>query len=89
MDMQGPLGKNLLPPIPAAAHVRTMRKGSSDHLALNIDSESDRLINHHETDDKGLFVYFPSSSSSSSVKQIFSSFWFLGTLTIWMLWLQL
>lgn len=61
MHMQGPLGKNLLPPIPAAAHVRTMRKGSSDHLALNIDSESDRLINHRETDDKGLFVYFPCS----------------------------
>lgn len=31
--------------------VRTFRKGSNDHLALNIDSEADRLINNLE--DKG------------------------------------
>lgn len=49
----GSLGKNSLAPVPAAAHARTMRKGSSDHLVLNIDSETDRLINHNETDDKG------------------------------------
>ncbi|XXG45164.1 hypothetical protein AAC387_Pa02g0323 [Persea americana] len=63
----GPLGKNLLPPIPAAAHVRTMRKGSSDHLALNIDSESDRLINHRETDDKGHVFKFKALSASGLV----------------------
>lgn len=54
MLMQGSLGKNTLSPVPSAAHVRTMRKGSTEHLALNIDSESDRLINNEETDeDKG------------------------------------
>ncbi|PIA51460.1 hypothetical protein AQUCO_01100357v1 [Aquilegia coerulea] len=46
-----PIGRNSVSPVPYAAHVRTMRKGSSDHLALTIDSESDRLINHHEIDD--------------------------------------
>ncbi|KAF6165405.1 hypothetical protein GIB67_018849 [Kingdonia uniflora] len=46
-----PLGRKSTSPVPYAAHVRTMRKGSSDHLALNIDSESDLLINHRETDD--------------------------------------
>ncbi|XP_077226817.1 TGN-related, localized SYP41 interacting protein isoform X3 [Tasmannia lanceolata] len=53
IEDMGSLGKKSIPPVPAAAHVRTMRKGSSDHLALNIDLETDRLINHHETDDKG------------------------------------
>ncbi|KAF9600274.1 hypothetical protein IFM89_005860, partial [Coptis chinensis] len=52
------LGKNSVSPVQSAAHaavVRTMRKGSSDHhIALTIDSESDRLVNHQETDeDKG------------------------------------
>ncbi|RWR72107.1 myosin-11 [Cinnamomum micranthum f. kanehirae] len=63
----GPVGKSLLPPIPAAAHVRTMWKGSSDHLALNIDSESDRLINHRETDDKGHVFKFKALSTSGLV----------------------
>ncbi|XVF85128.1 hypothetical protein PTKIN_Ptkin17bG0093400 [Pterospermum kingtungense] len=50
----GSLGKNTISPVPSATHVRTMRKGSTDHLVLNIDSESDRLINNEETDeDKG------------------------------------
>ncbi|XWS34662.1 hypothetical protein CRYUN_Cryun21dG0056900 [Craigia yunnanensis] len=50
----GSLGKNTISPVPPAAHVRTLRKGSTDHLALNIDLESDRLINNEETDeDKG------------------------------------
>ncbi|XWS63777.1 hypothetical protein CRYUN_Cryun06bG0130900 [Craigia yunnanensis] len=50
----GSLGKNTISPVASAAHVRTMRKGSTDHLALNIDSESDHLINSEETDeDKG------------------------------------
>ncbi|XVE92257.1 hypothetical protein REPUB_Repub01dG0081100 [Reevesia pubescens] len=56
------LGKNAISPVPSAVHVRTMRKGSTDHLALNIDSESDHLINSEETDeDKGqhsrIYIY--------------------------------
>lgn len=55
MLAQGSVGKNGISPVPAAAHVRTMRKGSTDHLALNIDLESGSLINKEETDeDKGL-----------------------------------
>lgn len=54
----GPVGKNGISPVTSstasAAHVRTMRKGSTDHLALNVDLESGSLINHEETDeDKG------------------------------------
>lgn len=49
----GPIGKNSISAASTAAHVRTMRKGSNDHLVLNIDSESDRLIAAQETDDKG------------------------------------
>lgn len=54
----GPVGKNGISPVASstasAAHVRTMRKGSTDHLALNVDLESGSLINHEETDeDKG------------------------------------
>nr|KJB31041.1 hypothetical protein B456_005G173600 [Gossypium raimondii] len=46
--------KKTVSPVPSAAHVRIMQKGSADHLALNIDSETDRLINSEETDeDKG------------------------------------
>ena len=50
--MQGSLGKKTVSPVASAAHVRTMRKGSTDHLALNIDSESDCLINSEETDEE-------------------------------------
>ncbi|MQM16471.1 hypothetical protein Taro_049425 [Colocasia esculenta] len=49
----GSIGKKSPTPVPAAAFVRTMRKGSSDHLTLNIDPESERLISTHEIDDKG------------------------------------
>ncbi|XVF43827.1 hypothetical protein PTKIN_Ptkin02bG0071400 [Pterospermum kingtungense] len=50
----GSLGKNKVSLVPSAAQVRMMRKGSRDHLALNIDLESDRLVNSEETDeDKG------------------------------------
>ncbi|XP_039034544.1 CAP-Gly domain-containing linker protein 1-like [Hibiscus syriacus] len=48
----GSLGKKTISPVPSAAHVRIIRKGSADHLALNIDSESDRLINGEETDEE-------------------------------------
>ncbi|XP_030527670.1 trans-Golgi network-localized SYP41-interacting protein 1 isoform X2 [Rhodamnia argentea] len=48
------VGKPLMPPVPSAAHARTMRKGSTDHLALSIDLESNPLISNQETDeDKG------------------------------------
>lgn len=53
--MQGPLGKNSISP--PAAHVRTMRKGSTDHLVLNIASDSDPLLSAQETDDKGLLSF--------------------------------
>lgn len=51
----GPLAKSSKSPASAAAHVRTMRKGSADHLVLNVDPESERLISAWETDDKGHF----------------------------------
>ncbi|MCD7463045.1 hypothetical protein HAX54_049852 [Datura stramonium] len=46
-----PVSKNLASSsVTSAAHVRTLRKGSTDQLAINIDSESERLINDEETD---------------------------------------
>lgn len=51
------MGKSLIPPVSTAAHARTMRKGSNDHLILNINPESERLIAAQETDDKGLMLY--------------------------------
>ncbi|KAI3694168.1 hypothetical protein L1987_77129 [Smallanthus sonchifolius] len=50
----GSVGKRSTPLVTYAAHVRTLRRESNDHLALNIDPESDRLIDEHETaEDKG------------------------------------
>ncbi|QCE13130.1 hypothetical protein DEO72_LG11g123 [Vigna unguiculata] len=47
-------GKKAISPVSSAAHVRNMRKGSNDHLALDISTESDNLINRVDTDeDKG------------------------------------
>uniref|UniRef100_A0A7N0UXC5 Uncharacterized protein n=1 Tax=Kalanchoe fedtschenkoi TaxID=63787 RepID=A0A7N0UXC5_KALFE len=48
-------GKSTITPVPSAAQMRTFRKGSTDHLALNIDTESAApLISNVETDeDKG------------------------------------
>lgn len=44
--------------VPSAAHVRTLRKGSSDHLAISIDPESERLANNEQADeDKGFFSF--------------------------------
>lgn len=61
--MQGPVVNIPIPSAPSNAHARTLRKGSSDHLAINIDSESDRLINTMDKDeDKGVVYsdhYFP------------------------------
>ncbi|GFP96073.1 hypothetical protein PHJA_001751400 [Phtheirospermum japonicum] len=46
------LGKNnTVTPVQSAAHVRLLRKGSNDHLAINIDPESERLIDNKESDD--------------------------------------
>ncbi|XP_057776854.1 LOW QUALITY PROTEIN: trans-Golgi network-localized SYP41-interacting protein 1 [Salvia miltiorrhiza] len=45
---------NNIPSVSSAAHVRTLRKGSSDHLAINIESETERFINDKGSDeDKG------------------------------------
>lgn len=53
--MQGPIAKKAVAQAAFAAHARTLRKGSNDHLAIDIDSESDRLIKNEETDeDKGV-----------------------------------
>ncbi|CAA7395972.1 unnamed protein product [Spirodela intermedia] len=49
----GHVGKKSVSPVPAAAHARTTRKPSSDHLALNVDTESERLISSRGIDDKG------------------------------------
>lgn len=50
----GPIAKKAVAPAASAAHARSLRKGSNDHLAIDIDSESDRLIKNEETDeDKG------------------------------------
>ncbi|KAL9252370.1 Trans-Golgi network-localized SYP41-interacting protein 1-like protein [Drosera capensis] len=48
----GLLAKPGIPPTPSAAHVRAMKKGSSDHIALDI--ESGRFISNDKADeDKG------------------------------------
>ncbi|KAF0929397.1 hypothetical protein E2562_021421 [Oryza meyeriana var. granulata] len=49
----GPAGKASISSVPTAAHSRIMRKGSSDHLVLNIGRESERLITAQDSDDKG------------------------------------
>ncbi|OVA17591.1 hypothetical protein BVC80_1837g425 [Macleaya cordata] len=70
IDSMGPVGRNSTsPPVPSAAHVRSMRKGSSDHLALNIDVESDRLIKHPETDDDKGHVFKSLNTSGLIPKQ--------------------
>ena len=59
---QGALGIKSISPVPTAAQVRTVRKGSTDHLSINIDSESEHLMNNNETDedkgqDSGVYIY--------------------------------
>ncbi|CAD6243772.1 unnamed protein product [Miscanthus lutarioriparius] len=54
----GPVGKASVSSVSTAAHARTMRKGSSDHLVLNIGSESERLIAAQDSDDKGITAFF-------------------------------
>lgn len=51
------MGKASVSSVPTAAHARVMRKSSSDHLVLNMGSESERLIAAHDLDDKGNIAY--------------------------------
>ncbi|XWS69137.1 hypothetical protein CRYUN_Cryun04dG0153800 [Craigia yunnanensis] len=64
----GSLGKNTISPVPSA-HVRIMRKGSTDHLALYIDSKSDRLINSEETDENKGHLFKSLNTSGLLLKQ--------------------
>lgn len=64
--MQGSLGQTTKSPVLPATVARTVRKGSAEHLAINVDVESERLINNEGSDeDKGLHSI--SSSSKYSV----------------------
>ncbi|CAA3026320.1 Hypothetical predicted protein [Olea europaea subsp. europaea] len=48
----GSLGKSYnISPVSSAAHVRTMRMSPSDNVSIDIDSESERLVNNEEADD--------------------------------------
>ncbi|XP_021746544.1 interaptin-like [Chenopodium quinoa] len=49
----GSVSKATISPVPSSTHVRTLRKGSSDHIAVNIDSESSRLLDNEPVEDKG------------------------------------
>ncbi|XP_050276389.1 trans-Golgi network-localized SYP41-interacting protein 1 [Quercus robur] len=50
----GSLGQTTKSPVPPATVARTVRKGSAEHLAINVDVESERLINNEGSDeDKG------------------------------------
>ncbi|KAL8224544.1 hypothetical protein R6Q57_020019 [Mikania cordata] len=54
IDDQVTVGKVELPLVPSAAQMRSLRKGSSEQLAITIDSESDHLLDKAETvEDKG------------------------------------
>ncbi|KAF1864379.1 hypothetical protein Lal_00022037 [Lupinus albus] len=64
---EGPLGKKAVTPVPSAAHARSMRKGSSDHLALDINVESDHLINTAYTDDDDKGHVFKSLNTSGFI----------------------
>lgn len=54
IEDSGSLGKKPASSAPAA-HVRTLRKGSTDHLALDVDMESERLITSYEAEKGHLF----------------------------------
>lgn len=55
IDDVGSVSKPSISPVPSSTHVRTMWKGSSsDHIAVNVDSESSRLFdNEGAVEDKG------------------------------------
>lgn len=50
---QGQSSKNSVSSVPVAPHVRSTRKASSDHLARNIDMDSDKSTSDREDDEKG------------------------------------
>ncbi|GAA0149291.1 hypothetical protein LIER_08508 [Lithospermum erythrorhizon] len=51
------VGKNkstpAIPPVQSAPHPRTLRKGSADHLSINVDSDSELLIKEDKNVNKG------------------------------------
>ncbi|XP_074274347.1 trans-Golgi network-localized SYP41-interacting protein 1 [Silene latifolia] len=50
----GSVSKATISPAPSSTQLRTTWKGSSDHIAVNIDSETSRLIDNEEAvEDKG------------------------------------
>ncbi|RZB50107.1 myosin-11-like isoform X2 [Glycine soja] len=63
------LSKKAISPVPSAAHVRNMRKGSTDHLALDISGESDNLINRVDKDDDKGHVFKSLSTTGFVPKQ--------------------
>ncbi|WOG88702.1 hypothetical protein DCAR_0207937 [Daucus carota subsp. sativus] len=52
----GPLVNIPIPPAASSTNV-TLRKGSNDHLAIDIDSESDRLISKKDTAEEKGYVF--------------------------------
>ena len=50
---QGQSSKNSVSSVPVAPHVCSTRKASSDHLARNIDMDSDKSTSDREDDEKG------------------------------------
>ncbi|KAK8699426.1 hypothetical protein V6N13_115514 [Hibiscus sabdariffa] len=65
----GSYGKNTIPPVPLVPHVRSTRKGSTDHLALNIEPASVRLINSKETDEQKGHLFKSLNTSGLVPKQ--------------------
>ncbi|XP_058195147.1 trans-Golgi network-localized SYP41-interacting protein 1-like [Rhododendron vialii] len=63
MLMQGPITKKAVAPAAFTAHARTLHKGSNDHLAIDINSESDRLIKNEETDEDKGHIFKPLNTS--------------------------
>lgn len=81
--MQGPVVNMPIPPGPSIAQVRSLKKGSSDQLAINIDSESDRLISKKDTtEDKGLFLQIVKFLIQSSFKRNALSFFILQVMCL-------
>ncbi|RDX71805.1 hypothetical protein CR513_48784, partial [Mucuna pruriens] len=65
----GSRGKKAISPVPSAAHVRNMRKGSADHLALDINEESANLINRADKDDDKSHLFKSLNTSGIVPKQ--------------------
>ncbi|KAL5717863.1 hypothetical protein ACHQM5_010820 [Ranunculus cassubicifolius] len=63
------VARNSVSPVVPSAALRTMRKGSTDHLVLTIDSESDRLISPEEIDDDKGHVFKSLNTSGLVPKQ--------------------